>query len=289
MTLSAEDAIHRFQAMEARYNELAQRLVVSEQEHLSTHEQFTKIKAESVTGHGQGKYQFRLIDPKSMAPEKFGGKNGPQWQLWSHTTKEYVGMLSQELATGLSEAEGNENHLPPDAVTRVGANAQDDNQLGKFLLIKTEGIAHSIVKAAQKEKVSGLEQWRRLSREFDLKGLGSDLLELQELTSPDKLRAKTVHGISAAIQGWEDLERRHLERQSLVLPEKLRLSILLKLAPVALTQEILNQTTKWTSYTQLKEHLHQVQFLRTTGPAPMLSSLEEGEEITLEDSEILRL
>ena len=123
-----------------------------------------------------------------------------------------------------------------------------------------------------------LEQWRRLSWENDPKGLGSELVELQEPTNPEKMRSKTVAGISSAIELWEELERRHRERQGIELPEKLRISILFKLIPTELAREILQQTTKWTSYTQLKEHLHSLQFIRTSGPAPMSCSNLEDEQ-----------
>ena len=49
---------------------------------------------------------------------------------------------------------------------------------------------------------------------------------------------------------------------------------------------------KTTSYLQLKEHLTSLQFLRTSGPAPMLYNVEpesEVEEIITEDGALSRL
>ena len=97
-----------------------------------------------------------------------------------------------------------------------------------------------------------------------------------------------------AIEAWEEQERRHKERQGVELPEKVRTSILFQLAPEKLSEEILKQATKWTSYTALKEHLQTLQHLRTSGPAPMLSNMEEdkegdGETIVDENGELLRL
>ena len=47
-----------------------------------------------------------------------------------------------------------------------------------------------------------LETCRCLSFEYDPKGLGSELLELNGLFTPGKLRAKTIAGISVAIEEW---------------------------------------------------------------------------------------
>ena len=85
----------------------------------------------------------------------------------------------------------------------------------------SEGNAKAIVKAAQANKHNVLEQWRRLSWEYDPIGLGTELVELQELTSPARLRAKNAAGISAAVERWEALERRHRERQGIQLAEKI--------------------------------------------------------------------
>ena len=128
-------------------------------------------------------------------------------------------------------------------------------QLQRYFKLRTEGNAKTIIKPAQADRFNILEQWRRLSWEYDPINLGTDLIELQELTSPEKLRAKTINGISAAIERWEELERRHRDRQGTQLPDKVRISVLFKLIPAALADKILKQTTKWVSYTQLKGRL----------------------------------
>ena len=89
-----------------------------------------------------------------------------------------------------------------------------------------------------------------------------------------------------ASESWEAMERRHQERQGIELPEKVRISILSKLIPEKLAEEILKQITKWTSYTALRGHLHTLQHLRTSGSAPMLFNLDgQGEEPALPEEE----
>ena len=100
-----------------------------------------------------------------------------------------------------------------------------------------------------------------------------------------------------AIESWEAMERRHKERQGIELPEKVRTSILFQLVPEKLAEDILKHTTKWNSYTALRDHLHTIQHLRTSGTAPMIYNLEDQdgwqvlpeEEVVTEDGDLLRL
>ena len=68
--------------------------------------------------------------------------------------------------------------------------------------------------------------------------------------------------------------------------------MLSKLIPEKLGEEILRYNTQWDSYTKLKEHLHKLQFNRTSSQAPMLQNMEEefdAEPINTEDGELMRL
>ena len=87
--------------------------------------------------------------------------------------------------------------------------------MGRYLRLRTDGTAKTIVKAAQSSRLHVLEQWRKLSWENDPKGLGSELIELHDLTSPEKIRAKTMNGISAAIELWVHGRRRMGEHKFL--------------------------------------------------------------------------
>ena len=102
-----------------------------------------------------------------------------------------------------------------------------------------------------------------------------------------KMHTKSLPEISMAIELGGAMERRHKQRQGIELPEKVRISILFKLIPEKLAEEILKQTNKWTSYIDLKDHLHTLQHFRTTGSAPMLYKLEgQGDEPAVTDEDI---
>ena len=77
-----------------------------------------------------------------------------------------------------------------------------------------------MIKASVERNEHPPEKWRDLSWEHDPKGLGTELIESSGLVSPTKLRAESLAGISAAIESWEAMERRHKHRQGIELPER---------------------------------------------------------------------
>ena len=297
-TMSADEARTRFEALEAHVTQITAAIATSQAEHVRVHAELQRTQQLAATSGP--KNEFRLIDPKTMAPEKFGQSSEPSWLDWSENTRSYIEIMDQDVANALKAVENREQPVLQDEFDSFLLADSHVAQLRRYLKLRTQGNAKTMVKAAQADKLNVLEQWRRLSWEYDPIGLGTELIELQELMSPERLRAKTIANISAAIENWENLERRHRDRQGIQLPDKLRISVLFKLVPSSLAEEILRQTTKWSSYTQLKEHLHSLQFLRTKGPAPMsCSNLEEeslgtpepSEEgtFTNEDGDLLRL
>ena len=67
-------ALARVQSSETELINVRTRLQTSEDEHRRVHGELEK--AQTNGGGGKG-LQFRLIDPKTMIPEKFGSKSGP--------------------------------------------------------------------------------------------------------------------------------------------------------------------------------------------------------------------
>ena len=258
--MSSDEARGRIEALEAHVTQMTTAFTALQAEHVAA---LTASQAEHVRVHAElqrtqqlaatpaTRNDFRLIDPKTMAPEKFGQSPEQSWLDWSENTRSFVEMMSMDLANALKAVENREAPIPQDEFDGFLLADLHVAQLGRYLKLRTEGNAKTIVKAAQADKLNVLEQWRRLSWEHDPIGLGTELIELQELTSPERLRAKTTSGISAAIERWEALERRHRDRQGIVLPDKPRISVMFKLIPATLADGILRQTTKWVSYTQL--------------------------------------
>jgi len=127
----------------------------------------------------------------------------------------YVSMLNPILSTQLKKVEGLEIKLTPDDIEAAAVPEHHAAQMTRYLFLRSEGNANTIIKASMERDEHPLETWRSLSWEYDPKGLGTELLELSDLVSPSKLRAKTLAGISMAIESWEAMERRHKERQGI--------------------------------------------------------------------------
>ena len=66
-TISAEQAIARFQDLEEQVNSLLARATASERAHADAHAELESLRASN-----GGKGESLLIDPKSMVPEKLG-------------------------------------------------------------------------------------------------------------------------------------------------------------------------------------------------------------------------
>ena len=129
-------------------------------------------------------------------------------------------MLSPTLSQQLKKVEGLEAKLTIDDIEAAAVPEHHASQMSRYLLLRSEGNANTRVKASLERGEHALETWRSLSWEHDPKGLGTELVELSDLVSPSKLKAKTLTDIGKAIESWEALERRHKERQGIELPEK---------------------------------------------------------------------
>ena len=194
-----------------------------------------------------------MIGPKTMIPEKLGSSKSP-WRQWAGDTRAYVAMLSPDLAKKLKTVEGLETKLVQVDIDADDIPESHAQQLTRYLCLRSEGNANTMVKASIERGEYPLETSRALSWEHYPKGLGSELIELSGLVSPTKLRAKSLAVISSAIESWEAMERRHKQRQGVELPDKVRISILFQLIPDKLSEEILRQTTKRESYSALKDY-----------------------------------
>ena len=39
--------------------------------------------------------RIRLVEPKSLMPDRFGKKNGPSWRTWSYFARDFVGVVHE--------------------------------------------------------------------------------------------------------------------------------------------------------------------------------------------------
>ena len=79
-------------------------------------------------------------------------------------------MLEAALSAHLTLVESMDDPVPQDTIAQAGISASNEIQLQRFLLMRTEGTAHQIVKGAQADKLSSLEIWRRLATRYTPRG-----------------------------------------------------------------------------------------------------------------------
>ena len=77
--------------------QLLTRGATSDDEHRQMHTELMKHQGQLTQANMGGKPEFRLVDPKTMAPEKLGSNKHPLpqgWRQWADDTRAYVENLS---------------------------------------------------------------------------------------------------------------------------------------------------------------------------------------------------
>ena len=109
------------------------------------------------------------------------------------------GHAQSHLRSTAQKVEGLEAKLSPADIEAAAVPESHAQQLTRFLTLRSEGYANTMIKASVEHNGHPLETWRALSWEHGPKGLGSELIELSGLVSPTKLRAKSLAEVCAAI------------------------------------------------------------------------------------------
>ena len=126
------------------------------------HEALHSIYQEVNFLRDRDKVTHRLVEPKSLMPDRFGKKTGPSWKTWSYLARDFVGVVHTALKQAVKNAE---NQRQPISVTHLQHDSavtnEMDQELQHFLISRTEGEALEVVRGAEREP--GLEQWRRLT------------------------------------------------------------------------------------------------------------------------------
>ena len=127
--------------------------------------------------------RVRLVEPKSLMPDRFGKKNSPIWRTWSHLARDFVSVVHTMLKQAMKNAE---KRKQPIAATNlqhdVGVTNEMDQELQHFFTSRTEGEALEVVREAEREP--GLEQWRRLAALYDPLAAGRSLDDSRQILSP---------------------------------------------------------------------------------------------------------
>ena len=109
MAYTLEQATDLINQLTTQVTQLLTRAATSDDEHRQMHTELMKHQGQLTQANIGGKPEFRLVDPKTMAPEKLGSSKNhvPQgWRQWADDTKAYVENLSPHLASRLKQVEG---------------------------------------------------------------------------------------------------------------------------------------------------------------------------------------
>ena len=84
----------------------------------------------------------------------------------------------------------------------VGATAEDDALLGRFLVGMLDGDAYAIVNSCQTRKIPNLEAWRQLAEKAHPSGTFGRMADSKRLNAP--VRVATLQETMTAISRFED-------------------------------------------------------------------------------------
>ena len=104
--MSSEEACARIIALEAHVTQITAALTASQAEHTRVHNELQRTQ--QMATNPAPRNEFRLIDPKTMAPEKFGQTSEPSWLEWSENTRAYIEIMDQDVANALKTVENRE-------------------------------------------------------------------------------------------------------------------------------------------------------------------------------------
>ena len=174
--MSVEQAHQRLEITEGVIHEVQEQLQRVSAGHQAMHQESSALRSQANT-----RSRVRLVEPKTLMPDRFGKKNGPSWRTWSHLTRDFVGVVHATLKAA-------ENQKQPISVTYLqhefNVTNEMDHDLQHFLISRTEGEALEIVRGAEREP--GLEKWRRLAALYDPLAAGRSLDDSRQILSPPK-------------------------------------------------------------------------------------------------------
>ena len=152
MTMTWEQAQAHIDALNQQVNiltdqlqQLTTRAAAADTQHQQIHQELERTKVLLAAG-GKGQ-EFKLIDPKTMCPNKLGTQT--PWKQWAEDTRAYVSMLSRPLANSLKLVEGREAKLTTAEIESAEIPEHHAAQLSRYLHLRSEGNSNTLIKASQ--------------------------------------------------------------------------------------------------------------------------------------------
>ena len=104
--MTTEQAHQRLGIAEGVNHELQEQLQRASAGHQAAHEALQTIHQEMslLRSHIEMKSRIRLVEPKSLMPDRLGRKSGPSWRTWSCLARDCVGAVRSALTLVMNSA-----------------------------------------------------------------------------------------------------------------------------------------------------------------------------------------
>ena len=112
--MTTEQAQQRLGIAEGVIHELQEQLHRVTAGHQAAHEALQTIHQEMSLIRCQidTRSRVRLVEPKSLMPDRLGKKNGPSWRTWSYLARDFVGVVHTMLKQAMKNAEKGSSRSP---------------------------------------------------------------------------------------------------------------------------------------------------------------------------------
>ena len=222
---------------------------------------------------GAGLRSRGLVDPKHLAPERFGADKGPAWKSWEYALRAFVGSVHPELAEAMKTVRHQGSAVTAAQLAALQVTTQMDSELRAVLQTCTRDLALTIVQTHDQHP--GLEVYRRLAAHYEPDTDAKNLAEMQYIIQP--AAANNMDDFAKKFVEWQANYQIYVNRNgpAAVLPDFMRRTVWVSMLPPKEREEVNRNRHLWTNAEDLQRHLQQLINDRTRGHAPMLYGFEQ--------------
>ena len=194
----------------------------------SLRNQLNNMSASTPTG-GLGRDRRSIYNSKEFMPEKLGAGYRDTWRSWAYKVRDWLSQYDGSLPQKLLEIESKAQELTQEFIDAQFVPEDVDLEIKRFLIHRLESDPEAVVRSANNEGKSGLEQYRRLAQFCDPSAHGHNWTDAQHLFHPSA--APTLQAVPSRILEWKNLETRCKARSGESVPDTLRVLALLSICP----------------------------------------------------------
>ena len=158
-----------------------------------------------------------------------------------------------------------ESHVDPIPMSQDASESEIQRSLFNILLQITDGTVLDEIKYT--EEMNGAEAWRKLNKVFDPKTRQRKIVLARACVNPGQV--KSADSYHSHVQGWENNMRVYNDKYGTVVPDDLKVSLLLEMCPSSWTSAIIAQMTDDWDFSRTKDAIWTLISRNVSGPVPM--------------------